>query len=628
MCGLAGIVTMNGTPGERLLRANACMHHRGPDAGGVTYQTPAALAFRRLAIIDLSPHGSQPMSNETGDVWIAYNGEVYGFQELRAQLEGRHAFKSRTDTEVLLHGYEEWGIEDLLKRIDGMFAFALWDARTNELFLARDRMGKKPLYYAETDDGVAFASTLNALLELLPERPGIDLSALDEFLVYQAVPTPKTIYTGVYALSPAHYGHWSAQGAFQTTRYWRLSYANKVRRSEPDLLDELDSLVRTAVERRLISDVPLGAFLSGGVDSSLVVSIMSDLGARPVQAINIAFEDPEYDERRYARTVAQTWGATLFEHLLKPDEIQNLPEIVWQYGQPLADVSIVPTYAVARAAREHVTVALNGDGGDELFGGYARPMVARAAEAVRARIPAGARAPVASVASMAGKRGRLLGAAVSKSARQAFTYDRGFRSLRASMYTRDFRCSLGDSNPDELYARVWDEADGPTDVDRALYGDAVTYLTDQLLVKMDVSTMAHSLEGRSPLLDLRLCEFATSIPSNQLLRNYQPKYLLKRLAERYVPKQVIYRRKQGFVMPASRWISTEITSHVRALLGPRAVQGRGLFQPEAVSHILEEHLSGVRDWGDQIWTLVVLEVWYRLFVDRTLDRADKLDAVL
>ncbi len=538
------------------------------------------------------------MSNESGDVWIVFNGEIYNYQELRKQLEEHHLFRSHTDTEVLIHGYEQWGFEGLLNRIGGMFAFAIWDERKQELLLARDRFGKKPLYYAPFPDGFAFASTLNALLELLPQRPAMDVLALDEYLVYQAVPAPRTIYRGVSALRPAHFGCWRLGAEVESHRYWSLSYTRKQKRNERDLLDELDGLVRAAVQRRLVSDVPLGAFLSGGVDSSLIVGVMSDLGAGPVEAIHVGFDDPQYDERPFARIVAKKWGARLHEHVMPPDEIQRLPEIIWHYGQPLADVSIVPTYAVARAARQHVTVVLNGDGGDEAFAGYARPIVACAAEVFRRTLPRGLRPTAAFLAQHAGgKRGRMLATAARRSPRDAFVYDRGLRRFRTELYSSELMDTLTGHEPDNHYGQTWDAADGPTDTDRALFGEMTTYLPDQLLVKMDVSTMAHSVEARSPLLDQQLVEFAATIPSSQLTRGFQTKYLLKRLARRYVPREVLYRRKRGFVMPVGSWLRGDLAGDVQAILTSPATAARGLFRAEAAERMLHEHISGQRRLG-------------------------------
>ena len=627
MCGIAGVISPLPPDEAALRRCGEVMRHRGPDAQGIVRRGDAALIFRRLAIIDLSPDGNQPMCNETGDVWVVFNGEVYNFKELREELEGTHRFRSRTDTEVLVHGYEEWGFEGLLRRIDGMFAIGLWDERRQELFLARDRVGKKPLYYSQTASGFAFASTLSGLLELLPEKPQVDPIALDEYLVYQAVPAPRTIYSGVKMLPPAHWGKRKVGGPLEVQRYWRLSYSRKVTRTEADLLEELDEIFRDAVRRRLVSDVPLGAFLSGGVDSSLIVSVMSALGAGPVEAVNVGFEDARYDERPFGRQVAKRWGARLHEHVMQPDEVNRLPEILWHYGQPLADVSIVPTYAVARAAREHVTVVLNGDGGDEAFAGYARPIVTRAAEVFRASVPPPFRRVGTKLVAAAGKKGRMLAHAASRSARDAFTYDRGLRGVRTTVYADGFLERLGDFDPDAHYRDVWEAARGPTDTDRALYGDLTTYLPDQLLVKMDVSTMAHSVEARSPLLDTRLLEFAASIPAAQLTRGFTTKYLLKRLAERYVPREAIYRRKRGFVMPASDWLRGPLARVAERALTSGAALGRHIFQPAAVRTMLSEHLSGSKDWGNVLWTALVLEVWHLLFIDRTLSPGDRLEAL-
>ncbi len=567
------------------------------------------------------------MCNETGDVWIVFNGEIYNFQQLRRDLEQRHQFRSRTDTETLIHGYEEWGFEGLLRRIDGMFAFAIWDERTQELLLARDRAGKKPLFYAQPSPGeLAFASTLNALLELLPARPEIDCVALDEYLVYQAVPAPRSIFAGISVLRPAHWLRFrQGQAPSVPQRYWQLSYARKQRRSEPDLLDEADSLLRDAVRRRLIADVPLGAFLSGGVDSSIVVAIMSQLRSGPVETVTVGFDDPRFDERPFARQVVQRWHANAHEYVLPPDEVQNLPLIIWHYGQPMADVSILPTFAVARCAREHVTVVLNGDGGDEAFCGYSRPMVARAAQVCRGWIPVGARGSVGRLISLLGKRGQLLATALATDARSSFVYERGFRGCRARLYHPDALLGIAGLDPDEHYREAWTRSDGPTDGDRVLSAELTTYLPDQLLSKMDVSTMAHSVEARSPLLDTRLLEFAATIPIEQLTKGWETKYLLKRLAARYVPREVLYRRKQGFVMPVSHWVREDLARLTRGLLESLTRPERGLFRRDWVIGMLDDHVAGRQDWGQQLWTLIVLEIWYRLFVDRTLDPHTRLE---
>ena len=642
MCGIIGVIE----PGAERSRASLeqardLMRHRGPDAAGLCNLQGVALGFRRLSILDLSPMGHQPMSSPDGRLVLVFNGEIYNYRELRRELEKGYPFRSQTDSEVLLAGFAAWGWEELLRRVDGMFAFCIWDNQAQTLYAARDRVGKKPFFYTLTPRGLIFASTLNALRALLPTRPELDAGALDAYLTYQAIPAPLTLFKGVYQLPPAHQLVFELPTRrLQCSRYWEVHFAPKVQQSESEILDDLDHLVRHAVRKRLQSDVPLGAFLSGGVDSSLIVAMMAQESEHPVDATVVGFDDPTFDERPFARQVAKEWDVHLNEHVLQPQQISELPEIIWQYGQPLADVSIVPTYYVAKAARMHVTVVLNGDGGDELFGGYARPVVTRAAQYYRRFLPAPVRRVLGlslagydgrGVAGYSGsllKRARMLATAGQGLAIEAFTYDRAFRNHRADAYATMFKQSLPDWHPDALYRKAWKEADGVDDVDRALYGDFRTYLPDQLLAKMDVSTMAHGLEARSPLLDTALIEYAARIPTNLRLRGFTTKYLLKRLTERYVPREVVYRRKRGFVMPASRWLGRELWPYVQASLQSSTFLEREWIRPAFVDLMLGEHAAGKRDWGEQLWTLFVLEIWCRLVVDESLSRQDGLEALL
>jgi asparagine synthase (glutamine-hydrolysing) len=630
MCGIVGAIGQpRGFDCDRIAEATAAMHHRGPDDLGLACPPGVRLGFRRLAIIDLSPAGHQPMSTDDGRLWLVFNGEIYNFAELRRVLEPRYRFRSRTDCELLLHGFLEWGWPGLLRRIDGMYAFALWDASTRTLYAARDRVGKKPFFYAVPPGGLVFGSTLHALLAMTSHTPAVDPVALDAYLTYQAVPAPLTIFAGLRQLPPAHeFTYHEPTGALELRRYWDLGFAPKVRRSEAATLDDLDALVRQAVRKRLASDVPLGAFLSGGVDSSLVVALLAQESATPTEAVVLGFDDPAFDERPYARAVAQRWGVRLHEATLRPDAIGELPEIVWHFGQPVADVSVVPTFAVARAARRYVTVVLNGDGGDEAFGGYARPVVHRAGIAYRRWLPASVRAGLAR-ALHGQDRGPLRRAWMLATAGQgapaaAFTYDRALRTLRASAYTETLTRELDGWHPDTLYAAAWSRGLATDEVDRALYGDFTTYLPDQLLVKMDVATMAHSLEARSPLLDVELLEYAATIPNELRLKGFRTKYLLKRLAARYVPRSVLYRRKRGFVMPAGRWLAGELEPVAHRLLRSRTFRERNWVRPEFVDRLLAEHQTGRRDRGEPIWTLLVLEIWARLMLDRTLHRSDPL----
>ena len=631
MCGIIGVVEP-AAEGRKanLEKACALMRHRGPDDAGLWSAKGVMLGLRRLAILDLSAAGHQPMLSRDGRLALVFNGEIYNHRELRRELEISYPFRSQTDSEVLLAGFAAWGWEGLLRRIDGMFAFAIWDDRSQTLYAARDRVGKKPFFYALTSNGMIFASTLNALQALLPGTPELDPIAVDAYLTYQAVPAPLTVFRGVRQLPPAHQLIFQpANERLVLSRYWDVYYTPKRREGEAETLEALDGLVRRAVRKRLMSDVPLGAFLSGGVDSSLVVAMMAQ-EAGSVEAVMMGFEDPTFDERSFARQVAARWGVQLHEHLLRPRAVADLPEIVWQYGHPLADVSIVPTYYVAQAAKSHVTVVLNGDGGDELFGGYARPVVARAAMTYRRLLPSGLRSWLGR--RLGGyqrgllKRPALLAAAGQGTAEQAFVYDRAFRRYRELAYTPQFQRQLAGCHPDVLYREAWERAVGEDEVDRTLYGDLVSYLPDQLLAKMDVSTMAHSLEARSPLLDTALIEYSASIPTDLRLQGYTTKYLLKHLAERYVPAGVLYRRKRGFVMPAADWLRGELAPYLEAALRSPILSERGWLQPEFVAKMLSDHKAGRHDWGEQLWTVFVLSVWLHL-LEGKLSRGDGLEAL-
>jgi asparagine synthase (glutamine-hydrolysing) len=608
------------------------MVHRGPDDGGVWPGEGVCLGARRLAIIDLSIAGHQPMASDDTQHVVVFNGEIYNFQRLRAELEPACRFRGHSDTEVLLHGVRRWGFEQTLRRIHGQFALAVWDAAEHTLHLARDRAGEKPLFYAHNGASLVFASTLNALLELLPQRPTVNLHAIDAYLTYQAVPAPLSVWEGVRALPPAHRLSFDARsGRCVVQRYWDVSYAAKTLMREADVLVEMERIARRAVRERLVADRTVGIFLSGGVDSSLITALAVEESGTAIEAVAVGFDDPEFDERPFARRVAQHLGVKLHERVLRPDVVSQLPEIVWHYGQPLADVSIVPSHDLSRVSRDVMVVALNGDGGDELFGGYTRPMVARAAERYRRRVPAWVRRAADGVLHwrMSGplKNATLLARAGRADAIDTFTYDRGLREFRATAYTPEFLGTLAAFNPDAMYRDVWARADGLDDVDCALYGDFSTYFPDQLLAKADVATMAHSLEARSPLLDTEMIEFAATIPTGIRLRGWETKHLMKRLAAKFVPREVLYRRKRGFVMPASRWMRGVLATHVRAALDSPSFHDRGWVRPEFTRHILNEHQRGEADWGDQLFTLLVLEVWARLAIDGSMQRSDPLDAL-
>src|SRR5580700_2590338 len=474
MCGILGAIGPNAQQmTERVVRAANLMSHRGPDDWGTYTDDHAALGFRRLSIIDLSPAGHQPMVSKDGNTVLVFNGEIYNYLELRKELEPDFPFFSQTDSEALLNGFRAWGWEELLKRIDGMFAFAIWDKRTRRVHIARDRAGKKPLFYANIAGHLLFASTLNSILELHRSKPEIDPAAIDAYLVYQAVPAPLTAFQGVKQLPPAHQLTFDVDTQkLEIKRYWDVSYTPKLKLSEEELLEELDARLRRAVRQRLMSDVKLGAFLSGGVDSSLVVALMAQELRQPVESVVIGFADPVFDERKHARAAARHLNVNLHEHEMPVDALETLPEIIWHYGQPFADPSMVPTYYVAKYARQHVTVVLNGDGGDELFGGYSRPVVARAAAHYRRMLPAAIRRSIgdwfSDNDSKALRKISLLARAGRYDGHRAFPYERGFQAFRDLMYTDSFRAETASIAPSDSYRAVWEQADGCDDVDRVL----------------------------------------------------------------------------------------------------------------------------------------------------------------
>ncbi len=640
MCGIIGYVGPDSAGQEaRVLAGREEMVHRGPDDAGLWQDGQACLGSRRLSVLDLSQAGHMPMHTDDNRLAIVFNGEIYNYLELRAELVREISFHSTGDTEVILNGFRVWGWPGLLERLDGMFAFAIWDGASRQLFAARDRLGEKPFFYARIREGFGFASTLAALTRLRGAPLRVEMHALDAYLTYQAVPSPYAIFEGCSQLPPAHALRLDvASGVLDISRYWDLHYVPKARVSERDAVDRIEALARKSVRERLRSDVPTGTLLSGGVDSSLITALASEESDAPIDAVTMGYAAPDdADERPFARLVAARYGVRLHETVLAASVVRDLPAIISQYGQPLADVSIVPNFYLAAAARQYMTVALVGDGADEAFGGYARPMIERVAPFYRSAVPSIVRRSVAGlIAEQPGQRESnallrrmsLLTRAGATSARDAFVYNRGFRMLRHDAYTPEFLGQLGDWHPDSLYHSAWDRADADNDVDRALYGDLTTYLPDQLLAKSDVSAMAHGLEARAPFLSREIIEFAATLPSGMHLHRFRTKYLLKRVAERYVPREALYRRKRGFVIPAARWLRTDLAKYVRAAVGGPPFLDRGWMRPDAVRRLVNEHLDGSHDWTDQIWTLLVLEIWARLTLDGSLAPEDDLEALL
>ena len=627
MCGIVGYVNADGSPADRSLleRMNAAIRHRGPDEDGYLVDGGVALAMQRLAIIDLAG-GQQPIHNADRTKWIVFNGEIYNYRDLRKDLESRgHQLYTNSDTEAILRLYDDYGA-DCLQHLRGMFAFAIWDSVERSLFIARDRVGKKPLLYSHRPNGdLVFGSEFTALLEHPAVSRDIDHQAIDAYLSYTCVPAPMTAYKEIRKLEPANWVRWKG-GEIQIERYWLPDFSNKIDISEEEAIEETTRLLRESTSLRMISEVPLGAFLSGGVDSSTVVALMAQESSTPVKTFSIGFEEEDYSELKYARTVADHVGAEHHEFVVKPDALEILPTLVEHYGEPYADSSAVPTYYVSRETRKHVTVALNGDGGDESFAGYERYTAMRLAETYH-KIPAFLRKPfiefpASLVPTSEIKRSRVrdakrfLQAASMHKVERYFQWNSAFdRTSKANLYTREFQQSLNGHDASEVLAKWFSKANGSGIIDATMLVDQMTYLPNDLLVKVDIASMANSLEARSPFLDHNVIEFAAKLPEKLKVSGADTKSFLKKVAARLVPKDVIYRRKMGFGVPVGKWFRGEMKDFVREVLLSETSLNRGVIRPEAIRRYVEEHIDARQDHSFRLWTLLMLELWYRRFID-------------
>lgn len=625
MCGIAGRLNfLSGAPVAAAAIQGMCdlIAHRGPDGDGTLVEGEIGLGHRRLAIIDLSPAGRQPMVSTDGRFWITFNGEIYNFQQLAAELrDAGRRFRTRTDTEVILAAYAEFG-PDCLARLRGMFAFAIWDAREKTLFVARDRVGKKPLHFFLDSDGIAFASEPKAFLADPSFRAEPDLEAISAYLSYQYVPAPLSAFKGVQKLPPAHYLV-VRDGRLSIHRYWKLSYAEKRRISEDDACDELIARLREAVKLRLISDVPLGAFLSGGIDSSAVVALMAECSSGPVKTFSIGFNEKDYDELPYARAVARRYETDHHEFVVSPKATEIFPKLVWHYNEPYADESAIPTYYLSELTRQHVTVALNGDGGDENFAGYNRYLENRAAtfytrlpEWVRKSLSAaGGTIPAGADGRLAKGRNWLARMAEPRTRRYAGRVMQFGTLLKAELCTPEFRRATADRDDAELILEAFRQSDARDFTEAAIDADVAHYLPDCLLVKVDIATMAHGLEGRSPLLDHEFMEFAASLPRALKLRGREKKYIFRRAVRGLLPSEIVDRPKKGFGVPLDHWFRHELRDMAHDLLLSRRTLERGYFRRDVVERLLTQHSQGVHAWHDQLWNLLMLEMWHRTFID-------------
>jgi len=620
MCGLSGVLSLSGAPvdPDPARRMAEALRHRGPDGAGLWHEGPCALAHRRLSVIDLSPAAAQPLANEDGSVVVAFNGEIYNFEELRRGLEGRgHVFRSRSDTEVIVHQYEEDG-DRCVEKFHGMFAFALWDAKKRRLLAARDRLGKKPLAYAVAGDRLYLASELGALAA----EPGVprvlDPAAVDHYLHYQYIPAPLTIWRDIRKLPPGH-RLVAEGGAVRVERWWQLDFRLKDHYpSSADAEERFRDLFDAAVRRRLVSDVPLGAFLSGGIDSSAVVEAMVRLSPGRVQTFSIGFDEAAYSEMPHARAFAARLGTEHHEEVVRPDAAALLPVLARHYGEPFADSSAIPTWAVAQMTRRHVTVALSGDGGDESFLGYARIAALGHAAALTA-LPAPVRAALRAAAALLprGSHPRALPRRIRKfltlagdSPESHFTELVAYfgRARRHALYTPEFASRLT-GNASDFMEGLLCEAPADSLTERALWAEAVSYLPDDLLVKVDIASMAHALEVRAPFLDHEIVEFAARLPLRFKKDGLTTKGFLKRALAPRLPAETLHRPKRGFALPLETWFRGALGQHARDVLLSRAARARGLFRGEEVTRLLDEHAAGVEDHSPRLWALLFLEVW-------------------
>ena len=616
MCGIAGWAGRPGEPGL-LERMGTVLAHRGPDDRGQMVRARAGFAFRRLSIIDVAG-GNQPIENEDGSAAILMNGEVYNHHELRrGLLERGHRLRTRSDVEVVLHLWEEER-ERCLDHLRGMFAIAIWDEREGTLFLARDRVGKKPLYHCGLPDGtLVFGSEIKAILQHPDVCRKPDLAAIDHYLTLQYVPSPLTAFQGIRRLPPGHWLRWR-DGVAEVRRYWELRYGPKHTEPEAELGEELLRLLRESVAIRLESEVPLGAFLSGGIDSSAVVAMAAEASATRLKTFSIGFAAEAFDESPYARLVAERFGTEHHELEVGGGAPELIEDIVWHYDQPFGDSSAIPSFHVARITRPHVTVALNGDGGDESFAGYRRyELVRRAAPlfelpsplrpALYGAIRAGSR--------VWGPRGRWVAEYAPRGRSEAYLALMRHLSPAKKRWLYQSEALLALPGEPPPMTELLDRRRSRDLVDAMLEADVNHYLPDDLLVKMDVATMAHSLEARSPFLDHRLMEFVARLPGRLKLRHGQSKHLLKRALQGILPDEVLDRPKMGFGVPLAEWLRTSLRELVQdTLLSSRAL-GRGYFRPAAVREMVGAHLAGSDEHRRVLWDLLLLELWLRRFID-------------
>jgi asparagine synthase (glutamine-hydrolysing) len=640
MCGIAGIFSFNSDkPVDEGVLRRMCdvMKYRGPDDEGYYFGCAGdggkprfGFGMRRLSIIDLKT-GRQPIHNEDKTVRVVLNGEIYNFEGLRKDLQEKgHRFYTGSDTETIVHLYEEYG-EGCTEHLRGMYAFAVWDDKKKLLFIARDRLGKKPLYYTIQNGVLVFSSEIKSILEYSGIKHSINLKAINLFLTYQYIPSPQTIFNEINRLEPASVFTCALGKEPKKRRYWDIDFSRKTELSYADARTRLNELLVESTRMRLVSDVPLGAFLSGGHDSSIIVGLMSRLMSKPVKTFSIGFEEEEFSELGYARIVAKHFNTDHNEFIVKPQFVDILPKIVWHYDQPYADSSALPSYYVANVTRKHVTVALNGDGGDENFAGYLRYKAMKGSSYFSFPFRLMGR-------KMTGALSALIPHVETSKSSNAFRYAYRLVSALAEppeirhiiwhsfftneakyrIYSEDMHSAFRNEDAYDYLSDVFLHAPAGNSLDRSLYTDIMTYLPEDLLVKMDIATMANSLETRSPFLDHKLVEFTASLPASWKMKGFSTKHILKDTYRDMLPPEIMGRGKQGFGIPLGKWFRNQWKDYFRDIVLSEQAIKRGYFNKAGVEELFNEHINGTRDHGYRMYALLVLELWHRVFIDKSI----------
>lgn len=628
MCGICGVVYCDRDQQvEQRLLKNMCdtIIHRGPDDEGFYVHNHVGLGMRRLSIIDLST-GKQPISNENGKIWIVFNGEIYNHKEIRAELEARgHQFKTQTDTEAIVHAYEEFG-EKCVQKLNGMFAFAIWDELKNQMFLARDRVGIKPLYYFFDKQRLIFGSELKSILQAgeIPRR--IDLQALDNFLTLEYIPAPLSIFQDIRKLAPGH------TLTFKNNDIWIRNYWDvelKTNGTEPgEIKKNLRELLQDATKLRLMSDVPLGAFLSGGIDSSTIVALMAQVMDQPVKTFSIGFEDSTYNELEYARLIAKTFKTDHHEFIIKPDAVELSDTLLKFLDEPFGDFSIFPTYLVSKMAREYVTVVLSGDGGDELFAGYDPYIADKIAKRYYSRLPRGLRNGVISkmvdmIPPSSKKKGLINRAkrfVEGMKLPEDLHHTRWMIFLQEAekelLYNREMKSGILEKDSYKFIRNYFSNVsyNGADEINKQMYVDLKTYLVDDILVKVDRMSMATSLEARVPFLDYRFVELAATIPGGYKLQGKKTKVILKQAMEDLLPHEILYRGKEGFSIPIKNWLKKELKPLMMDTLAPDKIKREGFFNSQYIEKLVDEHVKGAENHSHRLWALIIFGRWYDLYM--------------